>query len=133
MWLKIVLFFWLIRTYLFCKCNESGSNFFGGSGPFEEVDEVEGYPKMLEFFQMYVENNRPLKMVGAAKRSPAFSLWSDSYLMSKSGMEEEYVSVEENKKEDRKQAILNMAFPDFLRMYNDSNHYLVNNLPPPLL
>jgi len=55
---------------------------FGSAGPFERTDDIDGYPSPAEFFPYHVFVRRPLKMIGAGRLSPAFSLWTDEYLQS---------------------------------------------------
>ena len=126
----IFICFFSFISFLFC--NESHGCYFGGLGPFEVVDEVEGFPETNDFFNKYVKSNKPLRMKGAAANSPALKLWTDDYFMNRGDLEEQYVIVEKEKLENRRNSVLNITFKEFLRMYNVSNNYLVNQLPPPL-
>ena len=84
-------------------------------------------------------------MRGAAKLSPAFSLWTDDYLLTaagggppslwglgggEGGEEEHRVSVELAKKENRTGPSKELGFREFLGVYRDEEIYMVDSVPP---
>ncbi|KAL3883788.1 hypothetical protein ACJMK2_030019 [Sinanodonta woodiana] len=102
---------------------------FGFGRPNHPVDEVQGFPDPETFFRNYVFSLKPLKMIGASKLSPGFSLWSDDYFLSLEESSDHNINVETVKKESRKQQIIDMKFSDFLRIYNVSEKYMVDSVP----
>lgn len=104
---------------------------FGSGRPSHPIDEVDGFPDPLSFFQNYVFASKPLKMTNAASISPAFSLWTDDYLMSVEipPDTDSMVTVETKKKENRTAKVIALDFKEFLKIYNDSNFYMVHEVP----
>ena len=100
-----------------------------GFGSNEPVEEVTGFPEPEDFFRTYVWPIKPLKMKGAAKISPAFEKWADEYFLSQDYSGVEKVTVETMKKESRQQQVTELTFPDFVRIYNNSEYYMVNSVP----
>lgn len=92
-------------------------------------DEVEKFPPPDVFFQDYVFPKRPLVMRNAAKISPAFKSWTDDYFLQVNEPVNHAVSVETEKKEDRKQEVREMPFTEFVGKYNTSGIYMVNPVP----
>jgi len=70
---------------------------------------------------------QPVIFKGAAKLSPGFNLWTDSYLRENYG--DVIVRVDYGKKENRARSADNMELREFLTVYNDSDRYLVDTLP----
>lgn len=102
----------------------------GNSGPVHPIDHVDGFLPPKVFIEKYLKKNRPLLMRGAAKASPAFKLWNDAYLRSKTPPGKDgNVFVEHGKKENRSDPSGDMNFGDFLLKYNTSDIYMVNHVP----
>lgn len=95
--------------------------------PVADVMSVNEVPSPQEFFTRYVQPGKPVLFKGAAVRIPAYSLWTDGYLNSKYG--NLTVDVEEGKKENRSKELFNMPLSKFLKIYNQSDVYLVQSLP----
>ena len=53
-----------------------------GTGLTHEIESVQGFPQVKQFFRNNVFRAVPLKMVGAAQESQAFRLWDDEYFLS---------------------------------------------------
>ena len=68
-------------------------------------------------------------MAGAAKLSPAFKNWEDSYFLAHQEASEAFVNVETRKKENRTQETLDITFQDFVKSYNDTDNYMVDPVP----
>ena len=68
-------------------------------------------------------------MTGAAKQTAAFKLWTDSYFMSLDIDPNSTVFVESAKKENRTGASLHINFKKFLETYNNSDNYMVQDVP----
>lgn len=103
---------------------------FGSGRPTYLIDEIEGFPDIETFFSKYVFGSRPLKMKGAAQLSPAYHLWTDKYFMSLDIDPNSTVLVEEHKKENRTLPVKWMHFQKFVQIYNGSNIYMVQDVPP---
>lgn len=104
---------------------------FGQSGTIVRIDGYEGFPSAKHFYLSYVKPRRPLKMRGAAKLFPSHQLWDDNYFL---GLDigrkrNAFVHVETMKKEDREQPTDQMHFHDFVRIYNKTEHYMVQSVP----
>ncbi|CAI9728759.1 wybutosine-synthesizing 5-like isoform X1 [Octopus vulgaris] len=103
---------------------------FGSGRPTYLIDEIDGFPDVETFFSKYVFGSRPLKMKGAAHWSPAYHLWTDKYFLSLDIDPNSTVLVEEHKKENRTLPVKWMHFQKFVQIYNDSNIYMVQDVPP---
>ncbi|XP_061177332.1 tRNA wybutosine-synthesizing protein 5-like [Saccostrea echinata] len=102
---------------------------FGFTNSTLKCDEVEKFPSPDVFFRNYVFPKRPLVMRNAAKISPAFKLWTDDYFLQVQEPRDHVVSVETEKKENRKQDVHDMPFTEFVGSYNNSGIYMVNPVP----
>ena len=106
---------------------------FGAGDSTYFIDEIYGFPDQKYFFKSYVLASKPLKMSGAARMSPAYNLWrTDDYF---SSMEidvprsEMNIQVETKKKENRTANVISMNFKDFIKIYNNSEFYMVSAVP----
>lgn len=102
---------------------------FGSSGPFHSVDVVDNFPSTAEFFRDYVLRSRPLKMTGAAQLSYAFHKWTDDYFLQTPVDANSQIAVETAKKENRSSPLLRLHFHEFLRLYNSTDQYMVDDIP----
>ncbi|KAK7494822.1 hypothetical protein BaRGS_00013949 [Batillaria attramentaria] len=104
---------------------------FGESGTRLEVDVSDKFPPPEEFFRKYVQQSRPLKLQGAVRDTRACRLWTDDYLLSLELPEGEgaHVFLETRKKENRTQETLSMHFHEFLKVYNGTEYYMVDEVP----
>ncbi|WAR06948.1 hypothetical protein MAR_016906 [Mya arenaria] len=102
---------------------------FGSGRPGLPVEEFDMFPDPTYFFENYVKKLKPLKMKGAAKFSGAFKKWTDDYFLSLKEPSDSTISVETVKKENRKQGVDSMSFQDFVRLYNNTEHYMVDAVP----
>lgn len=105
---------------------------FGTGRPSKLMDEVEGFPSAKQFFHDYVSVLRPLKMRGAAKVSRAFHQWTDDYFSNLKELDAEDVLIESRKKENRTNPTSFMTLRQFVRIYNDTDQYMVNTVPQAL-
>jgi len=54
---------------------------FGAHRPAEgDVDSLDAFPDPKTFFEKYLKIGKPVLFRGAAKKIPAFKLWTDKYL-----------------------------------------------------
>ncbi len=103
---------------------------FGGVGSRIEVEEWDGFLNPHSFMRDYAIPSLPIKMTGAAKQSPGYEQWqTDHYFLSLDVPEDNFVTVETKKKENRSQTTVEMHFQDFVEVYNETNQYMVNTLP----
>ncbi|XP_052244595.1 tRNA wybutosine-synthesizing protein 5-like [Dreissena polymorpha] len=105
---------------------------FGTGGVNRPVEEIDGFPDPEYFFENYVKPTKPLKMKGAARISKAMGKWSDEYFLSLDDALDTEVKLETKKKENRLQAVDMMTFKNFVRIYNQTEHYMVDSVPPAL-
>ena len=103
---------------------------FGEGRSSAPIDEIEMFPNPTYFFDNYVKALKPLKMKGAAKYSKAFKKWTDDYFLSIDEAAQSTVSVETKKKEKRQQKVEAMSFRDFVQLYNKTEYYMVDSVPP---
>lgn len=111
------------------NCESELGKRFGDSGASLDVEVVQGFPSGREFFTYFALQSRPLKMAGAAKFSPAFDKWEDSYFLSLQESSEAFVNVETRKKENRTQPTIEMPFQEFVEVYKDTDQYMVDPVP----
>ncbi len=103
---------------------------FGGVGSRLQVEEWNGFVNPRSFVKDYAIPSLPIKMKGAAKQSPGYEQWqTDEYFLSLDIPEDNFVTVETKKKENRSQITVEMHFQDFVEVYNDTSQYMVNTLP----
>lgn len=104
---------------------------FGESGSRVDVNVADKFPEPKDFFRDYVQQSRPLKLPGVAKSTRAFRMWNDDYLLSLDLPEGDAANVhlETRKKENRTQDTLFMNFHEFLKVYNDTEYYMVDDVP----
>jgi len=103
---------------------------FGSTGPFHSVDVSESFPSTVDFFREYVFRLRPLKMAGAARLSRAFHIWTDDYFLQTVLHADSSVAIEMSKKENRSNPLQRLHFHEFLRLYNSTEQYMVDVIPP---
>ncbi|CAH1798269.1 unnamed protein product [Owenia fusiformis] len=105
---------------------------FGAGRPSKELPSNDGFLDPKTFFEQYAIESKPVLFKGAIKESPAFKLWTDKYFLDLEIPAEERVSIETKKKENRTQPTVDMNFQDFVRIYNSTDRYMVNPVPPVL-
>ena len=73
----------------------------------------------------------PIVMRNAAKHFPTYELWkTDDYFLSPDlSTDEQVVVVETQKKENRSKPAIRMYFQDFVEIYNETDHFIVTDLP----
>nr|CAB3262759.1 uncharacterized protein LOC100182837 [Phallusia mammillata] len=106
---------------------------FGSTGPYFEVYAIEGFPSTTEFFNGFVAASLPLVMKNAAHISPAYTKWTNEYLLEKTVNDEKKVFVEGRKKEIRTGSAIEMTFKEFVQTYEKRDMYWVSEVPNPLL
>ncbi|KAL8599253.1 hypothetical protein ACOMHN_007968 [Nucella lapillus] len=102
---------------------------FGESGPKVDIETRTEFPEPAEFFVNYVMGSKPLKLTGVARSSRAVRLWTDDYLLALDVPAGTVVQLETKKKESRQQESVEMHFHQFLQIYNQTEHYMVDNVP----
>ncbi|XP_070568016.1 bifunctional peptidase and (3S)-lysyl hydroxylase Jmjd7-like [Ptychodera flava] len=119
----------LLAAFTWAGARADGER-FGSAGRKVSVQTVESWPEnSVDFLTEFVVGSKPLVFKGAARNSPAFSLWTDEYML---GFEEsEYfeVTVENGKKENRTRAAVGMSLQQFIEQYRSGDLYLVNSVP----
>lgn len=124
-------FLLLCQLFVFCKQEFIPTGHLQPLGshrpPEGAIKSIEHVPTPQEFYIEYVLKGQPVIFKEAAKLSPGFQLWSDSYLGEKYG--DVIVRVDYGKKENRARPADNIALREFLSIYNDSDRYLVDTLP----
>lgn len=102
---------------------------FGEGGLNHPLEEIDYFPTAEEFFENYVKPLKPVKMKGAAKMSPAFEKWTDDYFLTLDEPSDHHVSLETRKKESRQQEMDSMQFKEFVKIYNQTEYYMVDAVP----
>ena len=110
---------------------QHGSGRFGDTGrPKLKADELQGFPQPRNFFENYAFMSKPLVFRGAVKSMPAYQLWqSDSYFLSLEIGQDDLVTVETMKKENRTQEVIDLDFKEFVRTYKHKEIYMVQRMP----
>ncbi|XP_019616379.1 PREDICTED: uncharacterized protein LOC109463922 [Branchiostoma belcheri] len=104
----------------------------GHRPPDVPIDELHTIPHPREFWDKYVKHEKAVILRGAAKNSPAFTLWTDEYLRDNYGKLEIRL---EGKREKHSwlpigvKGIGRDTFEHFLDTYHDSDAYVVSQLP----
>lgn len=83
------------------------------------------FPSPTDFYENYIAKSEPFVVKGVLENGqfPAYKLWTDQYLEKEYGSI--YVDVEGGKKEDRNAQAYTMPMSKFLKIYNQSNVYMV--------
>ena len=103
---------------------------FGAGRLSEEIVQTRyEFPEVHDFFKNYVWNSKPLKMSGVLFNSAPYNKWTDEYFLSLDLNDQEDVTVETKKKENRKQPAMAMDFREFVRIYNTTDNYMVQDVP----
>ena len=102
---------------------------FGESGPRMEIEVRTEFPEPMDFYVNFVEKSKPVKLSGVARDSRAVRQWTDEYLLSLDVPQDSIVHLETKKKENRSQETAEMHFHDFLKLYNQTEHYMVDDVP----
>ena len=102
----------------------------GFGRPTYPVEQYDGFPTVAWFFENHLYDVKPLHMKGAAKLSKAFDLWTDEYFLSQDEPDDHTVTVELKKKENRTFGVEDYSFKKFVSVYNTSDIYMVNGVPP---
>ena len=103
---------------------------FGQSGTLKEIEVRGEFPEPHDFLVNYVQKLKPLKLTGVARDSRAVREWTDDYLLALDVPRDSIVQLETKKKENRSQETTEMHFHEFLRIYNQTEHYMVDDVPP---
>lgn len=103
---------------------------FGESGSRLEIEVRTEFPGPADFFINFVERSKPLKLSGVVRDSRAVRQWTDDYLLSLELPQDSFVNLETKKKENRSQETTTMHFHEFLKIYNQTEHYMVDDVPP---
>ncbi|XP_039261594.2 uncharacterized protein LOC120337776 [Styela clava] len=102
----------------------------GSVGPYFQLFIIEGFPSSpRKFFNKYVIPSTPVVMKNAAKVSPAFTKWTDSYFISHPESDRMEIYAEGRKKEIRTEPGSTMTFKQFVELYNTTDMYMVHGLP----
>ncbi|XP_062510635.1 bifunctional peptidase and arginyl-hydroxylase JMJD5-like isoform X2 [Corticium candelabrum] len=101
----------------------------GSQGPQHPVTTLSHFPDPETFHMSYTRRSRPLLVKGAAKESPAFSLWTDDYFLTREESDHVTVTVEYGKKENRSQLGSTYTMKSFIEAYKSRDIYLVTGVP----
>ncbi|KAK7108102.1 hypothetical protein V1264_015897 [Littorina saxatilis] len=102
---------------------------FGESGQRREIEVRNDFPEPYDFLKNYLKKSKPVKLPGVMRDSRAVRLWTDAYLMSLDVPADTVVGLETKKKENRSQETTSMHFHEFLKIYNQTEHYMVDDVP----
>lgn len=99
-----------------------------------DIFEADQLPSAAEFFNKYVKPRRPALFRNAAKVSPAFTKWTDEYLLENFGNLQVKL---ESKLEKKVVPIGNVGLgrdtiSNFLNTYKERDVYVVSQLPDPM-
>jgi len=84
-----------------------------------------------KFFTTFVSEQIPVLFKAAILNSPAYRLWTDEYFMKLSGIPDNHtVLAESKKKENRTYPTVRMPFKKFVSVYNTTDQYMVESVPP---
>ncbi|XP_078697158.1 uncharacterized protein LOC144925121 [Branchiostoma floridae x Branchiostoma belcheri] len=91
-------------------------------------------PSPLEFWEKYASQRKPVLFKGVAKNFPAFSLWTDEYLLENYG--ELKVKLEAKAEKDKypvgEKGLAQDTIRNFLKTYKNQDKYIVSQLPDPM-
>lgn len=127
----VLLIFSLIGNQCFKSQDHPGHmKPFGSSGPYLDIEKVSDL-STKNFFTNYVKPKKAVLMQNSVNKFPAFDKWNDQYLTIMSNGHRDYqVLLETKKKESRDQKTISLPLHDFLFIYNTSQLYMVNQVPP---
>ena len=95
------------------------------------VIEAEQSISCKKFFTDYVKSQQVVLFRSAIKHSRAFTHWTDDYFLGLKEIPADHmVLVEHGKKENRDSPAESMTFQEFVRIYNHTDQYMVNGVPP---
>ena len=92
------------------------------------VEIINNFPAPYEFYTNYVYSSIPVVVKNGAKRSDAFSKWTDEYLMNLPGSDQ-FLNVEMKKVENREIPSKEISFREFIKQYKELDMYLVESVP----
>ncbi|KAI8480976.1 hypothetical protein Bbelb_390800 [Branchiostoma belcheri] len=101
---------------------------FGAHRPPDFI--VEELPYMIapeDFHALYVSKHKPVVIKGAAKYWPAYTKWTDEYLLQKWG---DVTFNMETKDDDKVNLPPSKKLKDFLKVYQERDLYLVDEVHP---
>ena len=108
--------------------DRTSSKKFGEDGGTLLMKEYGGFLDPKIFITYHAIPSVPIVMRNAAKHFPAYELWkTDDYFLSLDLSDEEFVSVETKKKENRSMDSIDMHFQDFVEIYNEADQYMVKH------
>ena len=131
----------VLNTFIsYCVAEKDGSTktqiAFGEANPpstHVPVIKAEQSISCKKFFLDYVKPQQVLLFRGAIKQSQAFTHWTDDYFLGlKDGPQDHTVSIESRKQENRTSPPSYMPFQEFVRIYNYTDQYMVDSVPPRL-
>lgn len=103
---------------------------FGCCRPRKPVHSVNSWPTPSVFIENYLEKSRPLIIKNGAKISPAFEKWTDEYFLKELELPvDSTMNIETGKKEHRGNPVSDMNFREWVKIYNNSDNYLVDDIP----
>ena len=135
---RLVILIALHTLISYCTAKKEGSTkkriAFGEANPpstHVPVIEAEQSISCKKFFLDYVKPQQVVLFRGAIKHSRAFTHWTDDYFLSLKDIPADHmVLVEHGKKENRDSPAESMTFQEFVRIYNHTDQYMVNGVPP---
>ncbi|XP_070188072.1 jmjC domain-containing protein E-like [Littorina saxatilis] len=102
---------------------------FGESGSRAEIEVRSDFPEPYDFIVNYVQKSKPVKLSGVVSDARATRMWTDDYLLSLDLPDDSLVSLETQKKENRSLGKEDLHFHEFLKIYNQTEHYMVDDVP----
>ncbi|XP_019616378.1 PREDICTED: uncharacterized protein LOC109463921 [Branchiostoma belcheri] len=107
----------------------------GHRPPDVPIDELHNIPHPREFWDKYVKHDKPVILRGAAKNSPAFTLWTDEYLRDNYGKLEIRLDGKKEKKSGIPIGVNGIVGRDTMEHVLDTYHdqdvdvYVISQLP----
>eukprot|EP00111_Clytia_hemisphaerica_P005460 TCONS_00015809-protein len=100
---------------------------FGSHRPPTKVEELKYMISPEDFYMNFVIKHKPVLFKGVTKNWPAYTQWNDEYLRDHYGDNEMNM---ETKDDDKYNLPTSRTFKDFLKVYKDSNIYMVDEVLP---
>ena len=95
------------------------------------IVEAEKSISCKKFFLDYVKPQQVVLFRGAIKHSRAFTHWTDDYFLGLKDVPQDHtVLIESRKKENRTSPPSYMPFQEFVGIYNYTDQYMVDGVPP---
>ena len=99
---------------------------YGSHGEVRHLDEIDHFPSTSEFFENYVSSSTALIMRGVVKDSKAYKEWTDEYFLRLSIPQDDLLKIRKNADPQFRPRI---HLHDFVKTYNDTNDWIISEVP----